>query len=606
MRRHIVLAEARFMSLCDRRCVRSLSFRIFTRLALTAVLFLCASGLAQSSPAPSASEPSTAKNAPEMTSQDMSATFQVNVRLVELRVIVRDAQGKAIGTLRKEDFHLFDDGKPQVITEFRVAKPGFEVAREQQTSGSSSAATGATTMPDIPERYVAYVFDDVHLELSDLLRVREAAEKNLATLQPTDRAAMFTTSGQNNVNFTDDRGRLHDALLRLLPHPIGSSVGTECPKMTYYMADLIQNKNDPQALDAVTSDALACAFNNDTRMRAAAQALAQSAAAQGLLSGDAETHLALSSLKAVLRQVSAVPGQRAVILISPGFITPQQQYDVDNIIDHALHANITISALDARGLYALIPGGDASTPSRLSPSSLAADSLEAQYQLNSASADADVMAVLADGTGGSFFQNSNALEVGFRRIASAPEYYYLLGFSPQNLKLNGRFHNSKVTLSATTPFSVQARRGYFAPKQHPLPDQQARQEIEDAIFSQEELHELPVDLHTQFFKPNDTEAKLTVLAHVDVKQLHFQKASGRNNSDLTIVSAIFDRNGNYVTGIEKILQLHLKDETLAYRMGSGLSVKSNFDVKPGGYLVRLVVRDAQGQIAAENGAVQIP
>ena len=92
---------------------------------------------------------------------------------------------------------------------------------------------------------------------------------------------------------------------------------------------------------------------------------------------------------------------------------------------------------------------------------------------------------------------------------------------------------------------------------------------------------------------------------MDVKQLHFQKAAGRNQSDLTIVSAIFDRNGNFVAGIEKLLQLHLKDDTL-YRMSSGLTVKSNFDVKPGSYLVRLVVRDGHGQIAAENGAVEIP
>jgi hypothetical protein len=95
------------------------------------------------------------------------------------------------------------------------------------------------------------------------------------------------------------------------------------------------------------------------------------------------------------------------------------------------------------------------------------------------------------------------------------------------------------------------------------------------------------------------------MAHVDVKQLHFRKADGRNNNNLTIVSGIFDRNGNLVVGNEKILQMHLRDETLA-RMGPGLSVKSNFDVKPGSYLVRLVVRDADGQIAAENGAIQIP
>ena len=559
----------------------------------------------QSTPSASASNTSNTSNTPEMTSQDAAANFKVNVRLVEVHVVVRDSQGKAIGTLQKEDFQLFDDKKPQVITKFSVQKPGLLVAREQQTSqplNSTVADTTAAPPPDLAERYVAYVFDDLHLEFGDLAQVRAAAETNLETLQPTDRAAIFTTSGQNNLDFTDDRSKLRDALARLMPRPLVGNRVNDCPKMTYYIADLIQNKNDPQALAAVTADVLDCQFNNDPKMQTMAQNVAQAAAAQGVSSGDAETHLALTSLKDVVRRISAVPGQRCVVLVSPGFITPQQEYDVDNVIDRAMRANITISALDARGLYVVMPGGDINE--RPQPNSAVAG-IEGLYQISSASADTDVMAELADATGGTFFHNNNDLVEGFRRVASTPEYYYVLAFSPQNLKLNGRFHNLKITLTKQAKYSIQARRGYFAPKQATRPEQAAKQEIEDALFSQEEMHDLPVDLHTQFFKPTDNEAKLTVLAHVDVKQLHFRKADGRNNSNLTIVSGIFDRNGNLVVGNEKILQMRLRDETLA-RLGTGVSVKSNFDVKPGSYLVRLVVRDAEGQIAAENGAIQIP
>jgi VWFA-related protein len=547
----------------------------------------------------------TTSNAPEMTSQDAAANFKVNVRLVEVHVVVRDAQGKAIGTLRKEDFQLFDDKKAQVITKFSVQQPGLQVAREQQTSlGANSSSTGTTAapLPDLAERYIAYVFDDVHLEFGDLAQARQAAEKNLNTLRPTDRAAIFTISGQNNLDFTDDQAKLRDALGRMMPRPLVDNRANDCPKMTYYMADLIQNKNDPQALATVTADVLNCQFNNDTRMQTMAQNVAQAAAAQAVASGDAETHLALTSLKDVVRRISAVPGQRCVVLVSPGFITPQQEYEVDNLIDRAMRANITISALDARGLYVVMPGGDISQRPQTNPQ---VAGIEALYQMSSASAEADVMAELADATGGVFFHNNNDLAEGFRRLASTPEYYYVLAFSPQNLKLNGRFHNLKLTLKTSEKYSIQARRGYFAPKQLNGPEQEAKQEIEDALFSQEEMHDLPIDLHTQFFKPSDSEAKLTVLAHVDVRQLHFHKADGRNNSNLTIVSGIFDRNGNLVVGNEKILQMRLKDDTLA-RMGQGLSVKSNFDVKPGSYLVRLVVRDAEGQIAAENGAIQIP
>ena len=551
-------------------------------------------------PATSASAP-TSQNPPEITSHETTATFKVNVRLVQLRVVVRDLHGKAIGTLHKEDFRLFDDGKPQVITKFDLEKTGLREATGQEASRSATE-TGVTStpLPALPERYIAYVFDDVHLEFGDLAHVRDAAETNLATLQPTDRAGIFTISGQNNFDFTDDRNKLREALRRITLHPITDRGMNPCPKMTYYLADQIVNKKIQQALAAVTADALACAFNNDRRFWTAAQATAQAAAAQGLATGDQETRLALTSLKDVVRRVSATPGQHSIVLVSPGFLTLEQHFDVDEIIERALRANIAISAIDARGVYVVMPFGDASQGiSALSP-------LEAQYQSESASVDANVMAELADGTGGSFFQRSNDFEEGFRIVASMPEYYYVLAFSPQNLKLNGSFHHLKVALNPAEKFSVQARQGYFAPKQAPDRDQEAKQEIQDALYSQEEMHDLPVDLHTQFFKPSETEAKLTVLAHIDVRPLHFRKADGRNNSNLTIVSAVFDNNGSFVMGTEKTLELHLKDDTLAKKLGSGLDVRSSFDVKPGNYLVRLVVRDEEGQIAADNGAVRIP
>src|SRR5438874_12579139 len=96
----------------------------------------------------SASVASTTSNVPEMTSHDAAANFKVNVRLVEVHVVVRDSQGKAIGTLQKEDFQLFDDKKPQIITKFSVQKPGLEIAREQQTSQPlNSSATSSTDVP---------------------------------------------------------------------------------------------------------------------------------------------------------------------------------------------------------------------------------------------------------------------------------------------------------------------------------------------------------------------------------------------------------------------------------------------------------------------------
>jgi hypothetical protein len=233
--------------------------------------------------------------------------------------------------------------------------------------------------------------------------------------------------------------------------------------------------------------------------------------------------------------------------------------------------------------------------------------MKQMYATTEASVSADVLQFLAEGTGGTFYRNSNDLEQGFRRTSGTPEYSYVLAFSPQNLKLDGSFHSVKVSVKHPGKFSLQARRGYFAPKHVSDPVQEAKQEIEEALFSQDEVHNLPVQLHTQFFKASEADAKLTVLAHIDVKKLTLKKVDGRNRNELTIVSAVFSGNGNLIQGIEKTIIMRIKDETLEKRLGSGITLRTNFDVKPGSYLVRLVVRDAEAQmVSAESDAVRIP
>jgi len=549
-----------------------------------------------------------------MNSRDEPTTFKVNVRLVLVRVVARDAKGHAVGNLHKEDFQLFDRGKPQVISQFSEERPGEHVALASKSSEpiAGEAPADVSTIkgktPDVPERFIAFVFDDVHLKFGDLAQVRAAADRHLATLLPTDRVAIFSTSGQTIVDFTDDRAQLHATMLRLQPRPLTNSGVQECPDVSYYMGDLIQNKNDDQALNVATQDALNCMFSGDKRFLAQAQLVAKTAASQAVVNGETESRVALNVLKDIVRRVALMPGQRSVVLISPGFLTPQLETDYMELIDRAVRSQIIINALDARGLYTIVPGGDASSPGVSGGANagfIAANKL--QYSISEAAANADVMATLADGTGGTFFQNNNDLDEGLRRVSTAPEYYYVLGFTPQNLKLDGNFHSLKVTVKSPPKLIIQSRRGYFAPKHVADPTQEAKEEIDEALFSQEELHDLPVGLHTQFFKSSEADAKLTVLAHVDVKQLRYRKAEGRNWNDLTVVSALFDRNGTFLQGSEKTLQMRLKDETLQNKLGSGITMRASFDVKPGSYLVRLVVRDSEGRLmSAENGAVEIP
>jgi VWFA-related protein len=542
--------------------------------------------------------------AAEIATRDEATTFKVNVNLVLVRVVVREASGQTIGNLEKDAFLLFDNGKPQVITQFSAEQTGKKIATPTTAQANGGERSTAQNEPVIvPQSFIAYLFDDVHLTFGDLVQARDAADRHMRSLRPTDRAAIFTTSGRTTLDFTDDRAKLHQALFELQPHPIAGTGTTACFRVSYYMADLIQNQHDPQALSVATQDALVCQFGNDTRLLAAAQQLADTTSRQVLASGVQESHVALTVMSDIIRRLSVAPGQRSIVLISPGFLTPQLEFEYTSAIDRAVKAQVVIGALDARGLY-VASGMDAS--SQASPNALSTGTKQL-YATSEASANSDILAVLSDATGGIFFHNNNDLDEGFRRVASTPEYSYVLGFSPANLKLDGRFHLLKVSLKNPQKFSIQARRGYYAPKHAQDPGELARQEIEDALFSQEEMHSLPVELHTQFYKASDTDAKLTVLAHIDVRRLRLRKVDGRNQNELTVVSALFNGNGNFVQGIQKTLTMKLKDETLEKKMGPGITLRTSFDVKPGNYLVRLVVRDAEAQLlSAENDAVRIP
>jgi VWFA-related protein len=564
---------------------------------------------------PAASPDSSAKPAPassgrevqEVSSQDTPATFKVRVNNVLVRVVVRDSHGKVVPNLKKEDFQLYDGRKLQNITSFATETPRTHTVPLTPSPGAenpSATADPAVKAAALPQRFVSMVFDDVHMSMEDAVFVRDSATRFFGALAASDRVAINTTSGQLTQDFTDDHAVLEKALLGIIPRSLTHHDSSDCPDMTYYEADLIVNKNDVQTLAVAADETLTCAFQGDPRMQSAAQSLAQAAALRAVSEGDNETQYAYRHLEEIVRRMTSLPGQRILVLVSPGFILSTLQYEASEMVDRATRANIVINTIDARGLYAPDVMGDIANPPR---DTVRTAGYKATYRVVAQSAQDMVMAELADGTGGTFYHNRNDVDEAMREAGAAPEVSYVLGFSPQNLKFDGRFHTLKVGLTMKEKFSVQARHGYFAPRSASDPAEVTKEEIQEALFSQEEIHDIPVDLQTQYFKKDEAGARLAVLTRLDVRGVRFRKASGRNNDQLTIVTGIFDENGQFVTGIEKTINMKLLDATYERLSRSGLTVKSSFEVKPGTYLVRLVVRDAEGaQMAARNGAVVIP
>src|SRR5882762_7817214 len=320
------LLDALGCGLLKGRMFHSLLLPGFRRIVLVVfVWWLSLSGIRLSAQAPPSPTPpqdapaktdSTAKSpaapAPtqgeEVSSHETPTTFKVRVNLVLVRVVVRDAHGKIVPNLKKEDFQLYDNRKVQTISSFSVETPetrtASAVASTAGAGSSSSADVAGGKAVVLPQRFVSMVFDDVHLSMADATFVRDSATRFFGALAASDRVSLNTTSGQMTQEFTDDHQKLSKALLGIVPHSLTAENFHDCPDVSYYQADLIVNKSDPKALAVATQEALDCDFNGDNRMTAAAQSMAHGAANRMIVQGENETQYAYRHVEDVVRRLA--------------------------------------------------------------------------------------------------------------------------------------------------------------------------------------------------------------------------------------------------------------------------------------------------------------
>jgi VWFA-related protein len=408
---------------------------------------------------PSLAQPITPTGAQSTSEQAIGvepvpSKIVVNVNRVLVPVVVRDKQDRAVGDLRKEDFQVFDNDTLRTISAFAVEKRVTLKAGSQAQPGSGFRVSPPAVAPS---RFVIFLFDDMHLTPEDLAYSQKAAIKAVDTsLTDSDLAAVISISGKTSSGLTSDRAKLKDAIMGVKLRSLYRFNG-DCPYIQYYQADQIENKHASDALAEAVGQVFSCNPGmNPQRDLAIAQRMAESVAMQVQMAGRQDVQTTYTTIREIVRKMAPLPGARLLILVSPGFLNVESDTltSESQIIDIAAQSEVTISSIDARGLYTTSP----SVSDRQGTDPI----YQAEIRRRSLEAAENPLSELANGTGGTFFHNSNDLDAGLKSLVDAPEYVYTLELSLDGVKADGDYHRLKVKVDRDGA-QVQARHGYYAP-----------------------------------------------------------------------------------------------------------------------------------------------
>lgn len=532
------------------------------------------------------------------------ATVRVHSDGVQMDVVVRDAKGHLVSGLTRQDFEVYDKGKLQRLAQFTiVSAPG---AASEGNSASVAASSKAVAVA-VSSRYIGLFFDDRSTPFGDLRYAQNAAEQFVQKdLHIGDKVGVFTASGSPQLDFSDNKPKLLTAIESVRPHVLSVPV-VRPPCVQYplgpYASYLIVDEADLEVMNLYTC--------HDTPFSASEQAAVPETPAELelhaetiLSSANIITKSTLDALGSVVTHLAEMSGSRILVLASSGFFTDTTHAEIDELTNEALAGNVVINSLDAKGLVASAPGEDVQDASF---SKAPASEEEKQLLNKQRESFDDVMVVLARDTGGIFFHNNNDLDFGLREMAAVPDVSYRLGFSPTNLKPEGEFHALKVKLAVSGPFQIQSRRGYFAPTPTAERAEDQADAFKDEIMKSDQLSALPAEVGAEAGRLPGGGAGFQISLRVDPRALSFRKDHGKHLDQLNLITALFDRDGNFVTGESGEVRMALSNHSLNALTQRGLNATIVLQAPGGNYRLRVVIEDvASGKTFAASRSVTMP
>jgi VWFA-related protein len=541
---------------------------------LTFILMLCVVLATAQQPQPPATQPATE-----------AATFSTSTQLVVEDVTVNDKSGKPIQGLTAKDFTVTEDGAPQAIKFFEyqelpdAAEPPLpptplkaDVLNRFPSTKIAAETPGSTKYRD--HRLMALYFDQTALPPTDQIRAIEAAQKFISTqMTKADLLCiMLFEGGAVRVlqDFTDDRDRLSTIIQTIA---VGEGQGF-----------------DETAADAGAADTGAAFGQDDSEFN--------------LLNTDRQ----LSALQTAARMLGQLSEKKQLLYFASGIRLNgvDNQAQMHATVNAAIRAGVSFWPLDARGLMALAPLGDAT---RGAPGGAGMYNGQSAMAMNAGFQQSqDTLYALASDTGGKAFLDSNDLSAGIVKAQKAVSSYYIIGYYTTNQALDGKFRRVKITLNNSIAANLDFRQGYFSNKtfnKFTVADKE--RQLEDALMLGDPITELTIAMEVNYFQLNRAEYFIPIVVKIPGSELALARKGGAQRTLLDFLLEVKDDYGTTIQNMRDKADISLSDSTAAELAKRPIEYDAGFTLLPGKYTVKFLARDAEtGHIGTYMNTFVVP
>jgi VWFA-related protein len=512
-------------------------------------------------------------------SNSSTFTLKVNSDLVLTNIVVRDKKtGEIVRGLTANDFKVTEDGKPQHIVSFDFESVDQAAPLNEATINASApngvfgAKAGTATQEELKNhRLIVLFWDLTSMQPEDVERSQEAARNYInKQMHPADLVAVVSLDA--TLSLDQDFTANKDLLLRA----VNSYSGTEGQG---YGLGATSTSN--QVEDASSFSADEQEYN------------------------DINTDRELFAIEDISKSLAYLNEKKSLLYFSGGIQRDgiENQASLHAAINAAVRANVSIYSVDARGLQAISPLGDATTGSLRGANSFNGAAL--QNNLDSNFNTQEVMATLSSDTGGKAFFDSNDFSPAFDRIQRDTSAYYVIGYHSSDIRRDGRYRRLSIKVDRGD-VKLEYRPGYYAPADFKHANKDEReQQLQDELDSQLPATDIAVYLQALYFRTAENRFFVPISLVVPGSQIPFVKGGDRDKATLDIIGQVRDMAGHDIGDVRDTVKLAV-DPSQQVRQ-KNVQYTTGFSLPIGKYHVKFVVRENEtGRMGSFETDLTVP